>query len=96
MTDRYQIIEEGVYTYEPQFPKERQYTPEGLYPRRFWDIITFEDEQSMSRYLAGQENFVADPEPEPMHQCQDCKRPCKVRFKLCYRCYKFREKRLAS
>src|SRR5260221_5563955 len=94
------VIIPGVYTLPAQ------YTPHaipGTYPRRFWDVVTVEDEEELLAYLAGQQDFIPEEKPRrfepapfgqeardirrnPPHLCARCKRPCKIKYKYCYRC----------
>lgn len=90
------IIIEGEYSLNTDgvYAKYAAHAPSGAFPRRFVDILTVDDEEDVAAYLNGQEAFAAGAEtpvtePEPMHLCKRCKRPCKVRFAHCYRCSQY-------
>jgi|SRR5581483_1358439 len=50
-------IIEGQYTL---IESHQRYALAGSFPRRFWDIVTYEDEEELAAYLAGQQPFICD------------------------------------
>lgn len=92
-------IVEGQYTL---LPESRQWAIPGS-ERRYWDIITVEDEDDLTAYFAGQQDFIEEREEPvnfgqeardarrqpPEHVCARCERPCKPQFRYCYRCHQY-------
>lgn len=55
-----QLITEGVYLVENMPVPSQRWAIPALYNRRYWDVVTVEDEDELARYLAGQRSFVTE------------------------------------
>lgn len=79
------VIVPGQYRAADLPERYRAYAPAG-FDRKYWDVVSDEDGESFTAYLAGQQTFE---EPEEVHCCRRCKKPCKRAYTYCYRCSQY-------